>query len=152
VRLPGLEDRSPVRVILDSGGRLRGGAWHVLDDAAPTWLFGVADPLGDDVPGVRHFAVPRAPEGLDTAAVLDRLGGEGVTSVLVEGGAKVARSLLQAELVDVVLLFRSPVALGEGAVPALAGIPLSAIEASPRFRRVRRRKFGADMMTIYERR
>ncbi len=152
IRLPGLEDRSPVRVILDSGDRLHGGAWHVLDDAAPTWLFGVTGHPGDDAPGVRRFAVPRAPAGLDVAAVLARLAGEGVTSVLVEGGAKVARSLLQAELVDVVLLFRSPIALGDGAVPALAGMPLSAIEASPRFRRVRRRKFGADMMTIFERR
>jgi diaminohydroxyphosphoribosylaminopyrimidine deaminase/5-amino-6-(5-phosphoribosylamino)uracil reductase len=154
VRLPGLEHRSPVRIVLDSGERLRDGAWHVLDDTAPTWIFGAeagpAEPGSGD--GVRRFAVPRAPDGLDLAAVLGRLGGEGVTSVLVEGGALVARSLIEAELLDAAILFRSPVPLGDRAVPALAGTPLAAIEASPRFRRVQRRRFGPDTMTLYERR
>ena len=154
VRLPGMEDRSPVRVILDSHDWLRDGAWHVLDDAAPTWLFGTddrpADPASEE--GMRRFAVPRAAEGLDLAAVLARLGEEGVTSLLVEGGALVARSFVQADLLNAVIFFRSPVSLGDRAVPALAGMPLAAIEASPRFRRVQRRRFGPDTMTLYERR
>jgi diaminohydroxyphosphoribosylaminopyrimidine deaminase/5-amino-6-(5-phosphoribosylamino)uracil reductase len=95
--------------------------------------------------------VPRGERGLDLQACLERLGQEGITRVLVEGGAKVARALLEADLVDEVLLFRSPHPLGGDLVPALAGLPLSAIEASERFRRLERRRFGADMMSLYER-
>jgi len=76
---------------------------------------------------------------------------EGITRLLVEGGAKVARSFLEADLVDEVMLFRGPKALGGNVVPALAGLPMSAIESSPRFRRVERRSFGSDMMSRYER-
>ena len=155
IRLPGLEDRSPVRVILDSEDTLADGRWHVLNDAdAPTWLFSRKHPgAGQNrIFHVRRFAVPPSPGGLDLAAVLASLAGEGITRLLVEGGARVARAFLEADLVDEVLLFRSPVALGDGAVPALAGLPLATIEAAPDFQRCERRKFGPDTVTRYERR
>jgi riboflavin biosynthesis pyrimidine reductase len=79
------------------------------------------------------------------------LAGEGVTRLLAEGGALVARNLLEADLVDEVMLFRGSVALGGGSVAALAGLPLAEIEASEKFRRIERRMFGPDRMTRYER-
>jgi diaminohydroxyphosphoribosylaminopyrimidine deaminase/5-amino-6-(5-phosphoribosylamino)uracil reductase len=82
---------------------------------------------------------------------LRRLAEEGITRVLVEGGAHVAHSFLEAGLVDAVMLFRSPAPLGGRLVPALAGLPLSEVEGSPRFRRIERRRFVADRMTLYER-
>jgi diaminohydroxyphosphoribosylaminopyrimidine deaminase/5-amino-6-(5-phosphoribosylamino)uracil reductase len=72
--------------------------------------------------------------------------------VLVEGGAEIARTLLESDLVDEVLLFRSRKSLGGSLVPALAGLPLSTIEASSRFQRIEQHRFGRDMMTRYERR
>jgi diaminohydroxyphosphoribosylaminopyrimidine deaminase/5-amino-6-(5-phosphoribosylamino)uracil reductase len=80
-----------------------------------------------------------------------RLKDEGITRLLIEGGAAVARRLLESDLIDEVILFRSPHALGGKIVPALAGLPLSTIESSERFRRVERRRFGPDMMSRYER-
>jgi len=213
-RLPGLEHRSPVRVVLDSDGKL--AADHkVFGGDAPTWVAqaaegdaehqitsplrggrdlqaegavnlgrgasaesGVLPPpeirahhaprdasnfdlpsrgrLGSPSPSVggyptRSLTVPRGAGALDLAATLNRLAEEGITRLLVEGGARVARSFLEADLVDVIMLFRSPNALGGRLVPALAGLPLSAIEASERFRRLERRRFGADMMSFYER-
>jgi diaminohydroxyphosphoribosylaminopyrimidine deaminase/5-amino-6-(5-phosphoribosylamino)uracil reductase len=82
---------------------------------------------------------------------LRRLASEGVTRLLVEGGARVARAFLEADLVDEVLLFRSPAVLGGDLVPALAGLPLGTIERSRRFRKTQRRRFGSDRMTRYER-
>jgi diaminohydroxyphosphoribosylaminopyrimidine deaminase/5-amino-6-(5-phosphoribosylamino)uracil reductase len=95
--------------------------------------------------------VPRKGAGLDLAACLEQLSGRGVTRLLVEGGAEVARSFIEADLVDEAMLFRSPNVLGGDIVPALAGLPLSEIEDSRRFRRVGRRMFGSDRMTRYER-
>ena len=155
-RLPGLEDRSPVRVVLDSDGRLQADR-KIFDGAAPTWLFTAdhaaegAVPLPSGEGKLRRFAVPRVSGGLDLAAVLKRLADEGITRLLVEGGARVARGFLEAGLVDMVMLFRGPETLGGEVVPALAGLPLAAIERAQAFGAIVRRRFGADRMTLYER-
>jgi diaminohydroxyphosphoribosylaminopyrimidine deaminase/5-amino-6-(5-phosphoribosylamino)uracil reductase len=162
VRLPGLESRSPVRVVLDSEGRLDESR-RIFDSAAPTWVFsaGDGDPaLADSRPppphkgkvGLGRFGVPRGAGGLDVHGCLRKLAKEGITRVLVEGGARVARAFLEADLVDEALVFRSPFAIGADRVPALAGLPLSTIEANSNFRLVERRRFGADRLTLYERR
>lgn len=149
-RLPGLEGRSPVRVVLDSGGRL-GRDHRVFNTDAPTWVLCTGGP--DDAAGrVRGLRVAPGPAGgLDLQAALRRLAQEGITRVLVEGGAKTARALLEVDLVDEALLFRSPAALGGDPVPALAGLPLTVLEASEKFRRIDRRRFGVDILSRYER-
>lgn len=167
-RLPGLEDRSPVRVVLDSTGRLPQSR-KVFDGVATTWLFtadtGVTSPLrggrslqgeadasfGRGAGDVRRFRIPAIDAGLDLHACLARLAEEGITRLLVEGGARIARSFLETDLVDEVMLFRSPTALGGELVPALAGLPLSCVERSARFRTIERRTFGADRMSRYKR-
>jgi diaminohydroxyphosphoribosylaminopyrimidine deaminase/5-amino-6-(5-phosphoribosylamino)uracil reductase len=150
-RLPGLEKRSPVRVVLDSDARLAADRRVFTDGAAPTWVFSAVR-QGSSNGHVRRFEAPRSASGLDVSSCLQRLKDEGIGRVLVEGGAKVARAFLETDLVDDVLLFRSPVLLGEGRrVAALAGLPMSFIEASDHFRRIDRRRFGADRMTRYER-
>lgn len=149
-RLPGLEDRSPVRVVLDSGGSL-GPDRKVFDGAASTWVFKAQGEPAPNRPG-RRFSVARSTlGGLDPWHCLYRLKEEGITRVLVEGGAQVARNFLYGDLVDEVMLFRSPNPLGGDVVPALADLPLTFIEASARFRRIERRRFGPDRMSVYER-
>jgi diaminohydroxyphosphoribosylaminopyrimidine deaminase/5-amino-6-(5-phosphoribosylamino)uracil reductase len=147
-RLPGLEARSPVRVVLDSDGRIAPDR-RVFSGAAPTWLFSAVETDRGELANTRRFAAPRGVGGLDLAASLRTLAEEGITRVLVEGGARVARAFLEADLVDEAMIFRSRVALGGEAIPALAGLPLSTIEASDRFRRVERRRFGADVLIRY---
>jgi diaminohydroxyphosphoribosylaminopyrimidine deaminase/5-amino-6-(5-phosphoribosylamino)uracil reductase len=73
---------------------------------------------------------------------LRRLGDRGVNRLLVEGGAQVATAFLEAGLVDEWQLFRSPSALGKGAVAA----PLEALSA---FRPVATEMLGADSLTVY---
>jgi len=147
-RLPGLEHRSPVRVILDSGGRL-GRDRKVFAAGAPTWVL-TAEPT--PASSFRSLSIARGSDGrLDMTAVLARLAEEGITRLLVEGGAAVARTVVETGLADEVLLFRSPAELGGDVVPALGGLPLAAIEASPRYPAVERRRFGPDRLTRYER-
>jgi diaminohydroxyphosphoribosylaminopyrimidine deaminase/5-amino-6-(5-phosphoribosylamino)uracil reductase len=144
VRLPGLEARSPIRIVLDSEGRLD-PARRIFDtQAAPTWVI-TAGP-DEDNGRLRRIHGPRGPGGLDLHACLHRLADAGVRRVLVEGGARLARCLREADLIDEIVLFRSPTLLGGDIVPALAGLPLSALERCSRFRTVERRRFGADRM------
>jgi diaminohydroxyphosphoribosylaminopyrimidine deaminase/5-amino-6-(5-phosphoribosylamino)uracil reductase len=68
-------------------------------------------------PGVRHLASPAA-----LAAVAD------ADLVLAEGGAGLASSLVAADLVDRLLLYRAPILLGGR--PALSGIGLASLAAA----------------------
>jgi diaminohydroxyphosphoribosylaminopyrimidine deaminase / 5-amino-6-(5-phosphoribosylamino)uracil reductase len=68
----------------------------------------------------------------------------GVRSMLVEGGATLAGSLLSEGLVDRLVIFQAPVVLGAGSLPALAGAP-----ALGRLEVIDRATFGDDVMTVY---
>ena len=83
--------------------------------------------------------------------MIKRLAEEGISTILVEGGARTARSFLEADQIDEVMLFRSRAELGGNRVPALAGMPLSSIETSKRFGRIERRRFGSDILSVYKR-
>jgi diaminohydroxyphosphoribosylaminopyrimidine deaminase/5-amino-6-(5-phosphoribosylamino)uracil reductase len=60
----------------------------------------------------------RVPLGL----VLDKLGAEGILTVLTETGTRLNTALLAAGLVDRVHLFVSPQIMGSDAVPAFKGL------------------------------
>ena len=155
-RLPGMESRSPVRVVLDSqlrlptGSRLAGSATRTLD-----WVFVDASvkPEHESMltqAGVEVLRVPGAAGRLDLAAVLRGLAGRGITRVMVEAGPIVSAAFLAADLVDEAALFRSPNALGEG-IDALEGMSLSALTLSPKLRLVGREQVGADTLEMFER-
>lgn len=147
-RLPGLQDRSPVRVLFSAGGEVDPGR-RAMNCDAPTWLLAAAP---DATMGhIRRLRVARHPDGrFDLKDSLTRLAAEGIARLLVEGGARLARALLEADLVDEAIVLRSRTVLGGDAVPALAGLPLATIEDSQHFRRFATRRLGADTITRYE--
>lgn len=153
-RLPGLECRSPVRVVLDTEGRLTPAA-RIFDPAAPgaAWVISAADDREGvaDAERVRWIKVPKANGCIDLRQTLSTLAGLGITRLFVEGGAKIAGAFLAAGLLDEAILFRSPAALGGDVVPALEEMPLETITGSAEFRLVERRRFGPDRMLRYER-
>lgn len=73
---------------------------------------------------------------------------DGVRHLMVEGGAGIAGALLTAGLVDRLIIFRAPVLLGTGALPAFGSVAPPA-DALARWRVVARRAFGDDEMTTY---
>jgi diaminohydroxyphosphoribosylaminopyrimidine deaminase/5-amino-6-(5-phosphoribosylamino)uracil reductase len=93
--------------------------------------------------GVEVLVEPRL------ADALERLRGLGVRHLLVEGGAGLASGLLQAGVVDRLIIFRAPVILGHGALPAFDALPPRSIPDAPRLRVVARRLLGDDEMTTY---
>jgi diaminohydroxyphosphoribosylaminopyrimidine deaminase/5-amino-6-(5-phosphoribosylamino)uracil reductase len=93
-----------------------------------------------------------APEGWRALTAPDRLGSmEGVQHLFVEGGAQTASAFLAADLVDVLVLYRAPILIGEGR-SAIASIGLPSLgEAHGRWRLRDRRTLAPDTLEVYER-
>lgn len=76
-------------------------------------------------------------------------GMEGVQYLMVEGGAQVARAFLSAGLVDRLLLYRAPRAVG-GAGPALPELTEAALARNPAWNLADTRQLGNDTVQTYE--
>ena len=158
-RLPGMEARSPVRVVLDRSLRIPGVSRLVHSAReTPLWVMTsslseapAAMKLGAAGAQVIRVATTTPPPGLDLLAVLHALAEKRITRLLVEGGARVASSFIAAGLVDEVWLLRGPDAIGAEGVTALEALPLSAITQSPAFRVRASENLQNDTLTIYER-
>jgi diaminohydroxyphosphoribosylaminopyrimidine deaminase/5-amino-6-(5-phosphoribosylamino)uracil reductase len=159
-RLPGMEARSPVRVVLDRALRLPGTS-QLAHSARQTPLWVVTSELSEAPAAMKlgaagaqviRIAPPNAPApGLDLMAVLHALSEKGITRLLVEGGARVASSFVRAGLVDEFWLLRGPQAIGADGITALDALPLTTITQSPAFRVRASEKLENDTLTIYER-
>ena len=153
-RLPGLESRSPLRVVLDT--RLRLTEWSKLAQTAqeiPTLVFTTAEGGGALATcGVEVIRVERDVVGRPRLeAVLSALAERGVTRLLVEGGATVHAAFLDRGLADRLEVFTAPTVLGgagHGAVDPLAAMTLG---EAPRFRAAGKRSFGPDLLVSYRR-
>lgn len=136
VRLPGLADRSPVRVVMDGSLRTPETA-NIVRTARdrPTWILcgEAADPEREGALAARGVVVLRVPFGpdgrLDPASALETLAERGLTRVLCEGGPHLAESLAGGDLVDELIVLTSASTLGgSDGVPAF-GPTLSALAA-----------------------
>ncbi|MFG1411884.1 bifunctional diaminohydroxyphosphoribosylaminopyrimidine deaminase/5-amino-6-(5-phosphoribosylamino)uracil reductase RibD [Xanthobacter sp. VTT E-85241] len=158
-RLPGLEGRSPVRLVLDSDLRLPPTSALVRTaQEVPVWVICAEDaPLGPERVlvdlGLEVLRVPRASDGrLDLGASLHLLGLLGVTRLMVEGGPHLAAALLDAGLVDEVALLRGAGTLGPDALDAVPGRALERLSAPVGFVEVEHADLGPDHLTRLRRR
>jgi len=158
-RLPGMEARSPVRVVLDRALRTPGDSRLVHSArSTPLWVVtsetaeaAAAMKLGAAGAQVIRMPTGLAKSGLDLPAVLHALSEKGISRLLVEGGARVASSFVAADLADEIRLLRGPATVGADGVPALDALPLAAITQSPAYRVRASETLDKDTLTIYER-
>lgn len=155
-RLPGLEATSPVRVLVD--GRTALPRSHTLIATAaetPTWLLLPEARMSERQRDYKGTAVKLLPVSgqrggrLDMAAALKALGAEGLTSVLVEGGAGIAASLLRAKLVDGLVWYRAPRLIGGDGFQAIEPLGVDTLDAALDFVKISVRSLGPDLVEIY---
>ncbi|MGA9796099.1 MAG: bifunctional diaminohydroxyphosphoribosylaminopyrimidine deaminase/5-amino-6-(5-phosphoribosylamino)uracil reductase RibD [Rhizomicrobium sp.] len=140
-RLPGLEDRSPIRVVLDTHLRLPQSAKLVQTaKQIPTLVFAASD--GGAALRKHGVEIVRVAQGrVDPLAVLHTLAARGITRLLIEGGATVASAFLA--LSDRLEIFTAPMVLGvngSGEWPD-----------PPDFMRISERALGPDMLVSFAR-
>jgi diaminohydroxyphosphoribosylaminopyrimidine deaminase/5-amino-6-(5-phosphoribosylamino)uracil reductase len=135
VRLEGLEERSPLKIVLSSTplvpsvveGRLHRAGAPPLDCA-------------------------RDERGLVWLSSPDQIATLPVDHILVEGGAETAAAFLRADLVDRLLLYRAPILIGSGK-NAIGDLGLADLaSAHGRWQLLDARQLGSDRLEVYERR
>ncbi|CAN7306000.1 bifunctional diaminohydroxyphosphoribosylaminopyrimidine deaminase/5-amino-6-(5-phosphoribosylamino)uracil reductase RibD [Agrobacterium tumefaciens] len=203
VRIAGMEQRSPVRIVLDrqlelpltsklartarevpvvvaalppstlpgispSRGEIEGAPLHPAstsrEDEPKARFARAASPLPispheGEMPGRAEGGNPdRRRQLLANAGVqileattlenlLHTLAESGMSELLVEGGAFAAKSFLEAGLVDRIMLFESPVVIGEGGIET----PLSRADITGDYALVSETAYGPDRCFDYER-
>ena len=96
--------------------------------------------------GVEVMLLPGRARRVPFEGIMAALGGRGFTSVLVEGGARVAAEVLRAGVVDRAVLFVAPTFLGGDAVPAIATLGIGRAADAIRLTRVSVRRVGDDLV------
>ena len=149
-RLPGLAERSPVRVYLDTRGSVTGDQHLLSGEGPPVWRL-----TGPDAPGlpkVANIPVPLTADGtLDITLALRLLAERGITRLLAEGGGTVAASLIQAGLVDRIVWLRAAMIIGGDGIAAVAPSGVQRIADMHGFSLVETCPVGDDMLSVYER-
>ena len=148
-RLRGYAGPQPLRVVVDSAARTPLTA-HVLDDAAPKLIAATAKASEESVEAIRALGaevvrVPAREGRVDLAALLQELGGRGITDVLVEGGPTLIGDLVERRLVDKYVFYIAPKLLGQVGLSAISGLVAPNIADARELTITSVRRTGADV-------
>ena len=151
--------RQPVRVVVDRALRLPLTSRLVQSAGqVPVWLChgdatGPAPLQTLSQAGARLIQCAAVGQTLDLGDVMVQLAKAGLTRLLCEGGAGIAAGLLQAGLVDEVMLFTAGRVIGGGGTAAVAAmVGRNPLEGLPEFECVDNRRLGDDAVSQWRRR
>lgn len=119
-----IAERQPLRVVLDSAGRLPASS-QILRVPGELLIIGAAEsePLPESKARVSQLTLPDRNNRIDLRKLLQELAARQCNEVLVEAGATLAGQFLQQGLVDELVVYMAPKLLGSSARP-LFNMPL----------------------------
>lgn len=168
-RLPGVTGADPVRVVLDRRLRIEAGM-AMFSGAIPAAIY-TRQPLEQPaaVAWVQRAQRQRA-AGVELRQISARLDDEataevvnttdatwalqdlaqrGANRVLVEGGGQLAATLINAGLVDELIMIRAPITIGGDGLSAIGALGLMRVDQAPRWRQIDGFTLGADRVDIF---
>ncbi|MFN4282644.1 MAG: bifunctional diaminohydroxyphosphoribosylaminopyrimidine deaminase/5-amino-6-(5-phosphoribosylamino)uracil reductase RibD [Alphaproteobacteria bacterium] len=157
-RIPGLEDRSPVRIVADS--RLRTPLTAKLVATAretPTWMIVTAGVDADRRKAFEDVGCAVIEVAADDdhkpllVPMLEALAERGLTTLLAEGGAKLAGALLREDLIDRLVWFHAPSLMGGDGKQAAQPYGVEKLADMHRYKRTDVRQVGDDLVEYYDR-
>lgn len=156
-RLAGLEDRSPVRIVLDPSARLPIDSRLVRSIAfTPLWVLVDTDRAEEAnvnslaTAGIKILPVAAAANGMfSPATVLDALGEHGLTRILIEGGPTTSTAFLNAGLVDCLYWYRAARLIGADGRAAIEPLGFRDLDSAPEFESLGGRPLGEDWLETY---
>ncbi|WP_255987746.1 bifunctional diaminohydroxyphosphoribosylaminopyrimidine deaminase/5-amino-6-(5-phosphoribosylamino)uracil reductase RibD [Chitinolyticbacter albus] len=141
------QGRQPLRVVLDS--TLRTPASASLLQSSGVLVVGAFDSPSRAVleaAGAEVLLLPGANGRVDLAGVLAELARRGLNEVTVEAGGVLAGALLDAGLIDEIVLYQAPVLIGRG--KPLADFTLASLAERQALSVIERRMVGEDLRTV----
>ncbi|WP_312268726.1 bifunctional diaminohydroxyphosphoribosylaminopyrimidine deaminase/5-amino-6-(5-phosphoribosylamino)uracil reductase RibD [Pseudescherichia sp.] len=136
--------RQPVRIVVDSQNRVT-PAHCLVQQPGETWFARTRADERQWPEGVRSILVPEHNGHLDLVSLMMLLGREQINSIWVEAGAQMAGALLQAGLVDELIVYLAPKLLGSEA-RGLCVLPgLESLAAAPALKFTEIRQVGPDL-------
>jgi len=154
VRLGNKSVRQPLRVIVDGRLRIPLTARLLKPDLAPGTMI-VTSPEKAATPkarkiaeaGAQVLAVGLTKGSIDLKKLFKKLAGQGIASVLIEGGAELAASALAGALVDKVHFFYAPKIIGgRNATGMIGGPGCSRIAGAAQVEEVQVRRIQDDFL------
>ncbi|HEX5281672.1 MAG TPA: bifunctional diaminohydroxyphosphoribosylaminopyrimidine deaminase/5-amino-6-(5-phosphoribosylamino)uracil reductase RibD [Micropepsaceae bacterium] len=152
-RLPGLEHRSPFRVVLDSKLQLPPDSQLAKSARKyPVAVFTLDRTGGNDLAasGVTIERMREVENGWPAIRpVLEVLARRGITRLLVEGGPRVIASIVKSGFADLLHLYRAPILLGGAGMPAIGHAWQSELVSAPRLRLLETIHLGPDVLDTF---
>lgn len=135
--------RQPVRVVLDSQGKLPVDA-ALLGQPGETWQF-LSDAGVQNGSAQRTVSLPGPDGGIDLSSALAYLGENGINNLLVEAGGNIAASFIKSGLLDELIVYQSPDIMGASA-QAMVNLPdILKMSEKIKFEYQDLRKIGRDL-------
>jgi diaminohydroxyphosphoribosylaminopyrimidine deaminase/5-amino-6-(5-phosphoribosylamino)uracil reductase len=143
---------SPKRIVLDSHLRIPLNA-RLLNDSlvSKTMIMTTEAAAGEKTrkvlkKGAKVWEMPiEENKKIDLLATCKKLGQEGITSLLVEGGSEIFSSFLRARLVDKVAFFIAPKILGDG-LEAINKVGIESLTNCLMIEEMRNKRIGEDVL------
>jgi len=136
--------RQPLRIVIDSQNRVT-PQHKLVNQPGDTWLARLAADGQSWPESTEQWVVPGRDNRVDLVLLMMQLAKRQINSVWVEAGAELAGALLQAGLVDELIVYMAPKLLGENG-RALCVLPgLQSLSDAPQFTLSDVRQVGADL-------
>ncbi|MBI1877947.1 MAG: bifunctional diaminohydroxyphosphoribosylaminopyrimidine deaminase/5-amino-6-(5-phosphoribosylamino)uracil reductase RibD [Chloroflexi bacterium] len=153
-RLPQSEARHPLRLVLDSHGRVPLSARLFQSDLSGRTIIATTEAMPAthrrvlNQRDVETLILPATPAGrVELTALLEKLGQRQVTSRLVEGGGQTLGAFFEAGLVNEVWAFLAPLVIGGQAAPGpVAGCGAATLTEAFRLQQTAIETVGGDFL------
>jgi len=142
---------NPVRIVLTATGKIPTNSAIASTTSMVRTIMVVDEKsvIDKDLSNIELLRLPCNEHGeIDPRLILQELPGYGVLSVLIEGGAGVLSSFMNADLLDEISIGTAPTIIGEGISPMEHFAPTSWAQR-PKYSLKSYNKAGSDLITTY---
>lgn len=142
---------NPVRIVLDSKGRIPLESKMLHDNEASVWVAVTENAPSERIEAIKstgaEIIVCGSGDTVNLKSLLEQIGERGITSLLVEGGGQTIYSFLHDGLADKVEAFLAPMLIGgKDAKTPVEGDGFASLEAAVKLEQMTYQMIGSDIL------